>query len=795
MTSNNECPLILTDFNPQPEEAATGWTIADGCAPIARRHNSRFAEWPSNLADTDSALTHMPDSEEVVFYAHTPNEAGAWHGLEDHLRSTARRAEMFARAIGPEAAALAYHAGLWHDVGKFGSSFQRYLRDQARGVGTTGSGGDHKGAGAVQVLPVCDWLAFVIAGHHGGLPSAAGLKGKLDTWRQPVPHVADALSTARLHAPDLLTSPGRLPLPDVFGTEWQVEFFLRMLFSCLVDADFLDTEAHFDRGRGMARTLMALELESLWRQFSVNQEALIARSRDAQTAVNEVREQVYRAALEAAKLPPGYFRLTVPTGGGKTRTGLGFGLRHALEHGLRRIIVAVPYTSITEQTAQSYRAVFGDESGVVLEHHSAVTPDGSEHPTPEEIWRRLASENWDAPIIVTTTVQLFESLLGAATSACRKLHNIVGSIVILDEAQTLPPRLLTPLLDVLRELVAHYRVSVVFCTATQPAFEAVPGFGEVAGAREIAPEPPALFRKLQRVNYRWPTPGEEMAWSDVAEHMRHAPQALCIVNTKKDALALLTALEDPTALHLSTLLCGAHRRLVLDTVRERLRAGEPCRLVSTQVVEAGVDLDFPLVFRALGPLDSIVQAAGRCNREGKLERGEVVVFEPMEGGLPPNTYRVATESARTVLAAGEPDVDDPTTFARFFRLFYQVVDTDRERVQACRRARNYPETAARSRLIDDDQLPVVVRYRGPDEADDTVDRLLARLRGAPQAARSTLRALQPFVVNVRRREAQQFKTGGLMEEVMPGLDVWVWRGEYHQILGLQSRIDPDRLVF
>lgn len=733
----------------------------------------------------------------VELYAHTPNQAGGWHSLEAHLRGTAELARRHAQPIGPEAATLAYYAGLWHDLGKCSSRFQQYLRDQAAGIGRKGEGGDHKHAGAVHISGACGPLALLIDGHHGGLPTLTSVKAGLPAWRGEA-HVQQALETARASMGDVLAQPGSLRTPNHVNTPLASEFFLRLLFSCLVDADSLDTEAHADPSQSASRAGMDSEtvMRDLWERFSADQEQLMAGSE--RSHVNRIRERIYRAAMAHAKQPTGFFRLTVPTGGGKTRVGLGFGLRHAVAHGLRRVIFAVPYTTITEQTAAVYRGIFGNQAGIVLEHHSAVvSEDPSDGHSPTETWRRLAAENWDAPVIVTTTVQLFESLLGNGRTACRKLHNLVGSVIVLDEAQTLPARLLTPLLDVLLELVRHYRVSVVFCTATQPPFQLIKGFGAISDARELAPDPPTLFRQLARVSYDLPARDVTSSWQDVAARMREAPQALAIVNTKKDALALLDALDDPEALHLSTLLCGAHRRVVLETVRRHLERGEPCRLVATQVVEAGVDLDFPLVLRAFGPLDSIIQAAGRCNREGKLDGpGQVVIFTPAEGGLPPGEYTVRTGNTRTVLAQLDVELDAPATVERCYRLFFSDINTDKEQVQGHRQALDYPETARCARLIEDDTLSVVVRYRGPGGTDTRVDALLDQLKRWPQRVRALQRSLQPYVVNIRRREAEG-ALAGLIEEVVPGLGVLVWRGTYDaRVRGLQPRpeFDADALV-
>jgi CRISPR-associated endonuclease/helicase Cas3 len=519
-------------------------------------------------------------------------------------------------------------------------------------------------------------------------------------------------------------------------------------------------------------------------------------SKAIDTPVNRVRREVYETCLTAAKEEPGFFRLTVPTGGGKTRSGLAFALKHALAHDLARVIVAIPYTSIIEQTAGVYREIFDDERAV-LEHHSAVGGREGENDapvTPEAQWARLATENWDAPIVVTTTVQLFESLLGNRTSACRKLHRLARSVIVLDEVQTLPPHLLKPTLDVLGRLVADYGVSVVLCTATQPALDESADFAGLPDIREIVPDAARHFLDLKRVHYEWPCLTARWNWERVADELRATPQALAILNTKADALALLAALDDPSALHLSTLLCGAHRRAVLAEVRRRLDAGEPCLLVATQVVEAGVDLDFPTVLRALGPLDRIVQAAGRCNREGKQTAGRVVIFATEEEHQPPGAYRIGTDVTRIVLraAAGDPDLDAPATYTDYFRGYYGGNDLDLKQVQQARQSFDYPEVAKRYRLIDDDAASVVVRYRGHSAeavgGRTDVDALLNALRSHPERGRGLLRRLQPYIVGVRQQLLNKYVDEGLALEVLPGL--WEWHGKYDDVRGLGNG-EPD----
>jgi CRISPR-associated endonuclease/helicase Cas3 len=721
--------------------------------------------------------------------AHSANAAGRTHDLEQHLRDVARRAADFARKFGT--ADLASWAGLWHDLGKYHPDFQAYLKDPSAARGP-----DHSTAGAVLAAAQCDALSFLIAGHHAGLPSPCRLKSRLADK-----HKAEAARMARQLAGRALGTLAPAELLDARLPEWVLprhrddgqrlrnrELFLRLLFSALVDADFLDTEQHFHAGRADERGDYP-SLQELWRRFEENQARLTGK-RD--TPLQQARHAIYQAGLRAAELPPGWFRLTVPTGGGKTRSGMAFGLRHALCHpgAFDRVVVAIPYTSIIEQTAEVYRQIFRGEG--VLEHHSAAADHDCEASpvTGRQQWARLASENWDAPVIVTTTVQLFESLFANRPSRCRKLHNLARSVLILDEVQTLPPHLLDPVLDVLGQLVEHYGVTVVLCTATQPALGANRyARGLADRLREIVPDPERYFRALRRVEYEMHL-GERWGWDRVAEEMRTSPQALAVVNTKRDALALLDALgDDPAVLHLSTQMCGAHRAEALHEVKRRLDGARPCRLVATQVVEAGVDIDFPLVLRAVGPLDRIVQAAGRCNREGRPAPGRVVIFDPADGGVPPGAYRTGLDTARALLQAG-CDLHDPAVYERYFTLVFGAVETDREGIQGLRAALDYEEVARRFRLIDDEGAPVAVRPGGHEAK---VDGLLAAIRRADEPPRWALRKLQPFLVNLRSRQVKAYESRGLLRSVAPGL--WEWQGRYDPLRGLvDAGIDPDLLT-
>ncbi|GAB4430040.1 MAG: hypothetical protein OHK0015_14720 [Chloroflexi bacterium OHK40] len=734
-----------------------------------------------------------PRDTGAELYAHTPAPGTAeWHRLIDHLVGVAELARSFAEPFG--AGELAYQLGLWHDVGKANPAFQAYLRRCHTDPTQKGTGPDHKAAGTLLAQEYMAPLMLLIHGHHGGLRDGVTLKTWLaeqqkgsqpgsngQTLRAAIQRVRELLPAIEPRVP--LVPPAHLR--DPLGAE----FFLRMLFSALVDADFLDTEQHLDPRRAAARPA-AVALNDLWEVFERDQQRLTGLRQDH---VGQARHTLYQHCLTAASQPPGLFSLAIPTGGGKTRSAMAFALRHALQHNLRRVVVAVPYISITEQTAAVYRELFeaDGERQIVLEHHSGVVgrTEAIEY-DPRERWQRLASENWDAPIIVTTTVQLFESLFANQTGRCRKLHRLARSVIILDEVQALPPHLLRPILDGLRELCAHYGATVVLSTATQPAFTGIRELADVP-AYPIVPDAERWFTALKRVDYVWQH-RQALNWHEVADQLRGASQALAVVNTKGDALSLLGALGDPDALHLSTLLCGAHRRAVIADVKQRLAAGQPCRLVSTQVIEAGVDLDFPLVLRAMGPLDRIVQAAGRCNREGRLDRGRVVVFEPAEGKLPPGAYRVATEITRAMVGSGTLDPDSPADMRRYFEQLYATVSLDRRQIQQLRQSLNYPEIAQAFRMIDEETEEVVITTYGDEATRDQLARDLEQLRRQEGNARALLRRVQPFIVSLRVAVAQRYRAEGLIEELMPGLGRW--HGRYDPVLGLVADDDRSQLV-
>jgi len=671
------------------------------------------------------------------------DENGDWrdpHDLVEHSHDVGDLAADFAQRFGTDWARI---AGRWHDLGKFRPRFQKYIRlvsgfeADAHIKGEAGKA-PHSTAGAMLAIEHFDIagrvLAYLIAGHHAGLDDwFGGLHERFDD-----PKSREELSESLAEKPpaDLLDVGGFNPaaaLRAVPGGKDGFALWVRMLFSALVDADFLDTERYMDPDKFVRRNTWPT-LEELTPLFDTHMTKLAGQAKP--THVNTLRADILRQCRDAAILEPGLFSLTVPTGGGKTLSSMAFALEHARRHDKRRIIHVIPYTSIIEQTANIFRDIFGD---AVIEHHS----NAESNPDQETSASRLACENWDAPIVVTTNVQFLESLFASRTSRCRKLHNIVDAVVILDEAQLLPSEFLQPILDVLNLLTRHYGVTVVISTATQPAlasrqyFDARQNLRGLDNVREIIADPDALYDALERVEVRLPTDWQQsIEWPQLTEELSAHDSVLAIVNTRKDARALWEAMPQGT-LHLSALMCGAHRSQVIQDIKARLKVGTPTRVVSTQLVEAGVDVDFPKVYRALAGLDSLAQAAGRCNREGKLNgKGEVVVFVPPKPA-PPGFLRQGENACREVL---HDVVDSPLTrsrFAAYFERLYYGCALDKysicddlfmahQKLPADTLAVAFRTAARKFRLIDDeDSLPIVVRYHGKDGQDESIDQWLA----------------------------------------------------------------------
>jgi CRISPR-associated endonuclease/helicase Cas3 len=695
-------------------------------------------------------------------------------------------------------------AGLWHDLGKYSNEFQHYIKSvsgydaEAHLEGAPGRV-DHSTAGAIHAIRQLNQhgriLAYLIAGHHAGLPdwNAAETGGKALSIRlgPEQSHLLDRIPAQAI--PQKILTQAK-PTSKPHGGADGLHLWLRMLFSSLVDADFLDTEAFMDDTKAATRSGYR-ELNDLLIDFDQHMANKSATA--ATTTVNTIRADILRQCQEKASLNSGLFSLTVPTGGGKTLSGMAFALRHAIKHKKQRIIYVIPYTSIIEQTAGIFREIFGDN---VVEHHANLDPDK------EDSRSRLATENWDAPVIVTTNVQFFESLFAARTSRCRKLHNIVNSVVVLDEAQLLPPEFLQPIADVMNQLASHYGVTFVLSTATQPALGSFQPFGSkpfrgLDNVSEIMDDPDALYQQLKRVEVSIPndlqTPCD---WESLAAELLEYPSVLCIVSRRDDARELhrlMTATgQGKGTLHLSALMCGEHRSEVIADIKARLLRNETVRVISTQLVEAGVDVDFPVVYRALAGLDSIAQAAGRCNREGKLDGlGHVVVFVPQKPA-PSGPLLQAAQATKSLLSGYKGDVLERSLSKKFFEKFfsdarsldkYGITDDLTRDARDCQI--QFRTVAEKFRLIDDSAYQtILVRYGDNDV-------LLGKLeKEGPQ--RWLMRKLQRYSVNIPKRLFAQLEKQGDVREIWQGIYAQVGDRLYDNSLGvvIDGNIAPDELV-
>ncbi len=742
-------------------------------------------------------------------YAHSTDdpERADWESLDDHLVAVAKRAAGFAASFGCEA--LASLSGVIHDRGKFSPEFQAYIR------GEVAKGGDHSSAGALLARErlkdapfFAELLAAIIAGHHAGLADRADLDARLlaqsKRLAMPCPDVVaeEDFEPRRL-------SPSRR-MRQAWAKGFERSFLTRMLFSCLVDADFLETEAFYARVKGEpAARGGGASVATLRDRLRVD---MADRRRD-DTDLNRLRAQVLDHAIARSQEDPGLFTLTVPTGGGKTLASLSFALEHAARHGLRRIIYVIPYSSIIEQTAQVFRDAL-DADDDVLEHHASFDWDRAGAERDEEgrdglAKLRRAAENWDAPIIVTTSVQFFESLFAAKTSRCRKLHNIAGSVVVLDEVQTLPLHLLMPCMAAIEELARNYGTSIVLCTATQSALRKADGalrrkrgdgtyepVGlDIDDARELAPAPAALYQRLRRVAVQ----RLDHAASDeeIAARFAQRPRMLCIVNSRAHAQALFKVIRGQQgAAHLTTLMVPRHRRAVLARARAALATPDaPARVVSTSLIEAGVDIDFPEVWRAVAGLDSIAQAAGRCNREGRLDGlGRVVVFEPMES-KPPREIAQRWQATELVLRRHADALGLDAVRDYFSELYFQSGDDpwkafDRLKVGGrpgvlpalCDGALDmnipFASVAETFRFIEEKMVAVVVPWKA-DEDDDDFDRLVRRIwRAIDQQGRargSDLRSLRLYTVSIPGKARDEWLRAGVLRPLHPGLGESVLR--------------------
>lgn len=730
----------------------------------------------------------------MKYVAHA--KEGEIHSLEDHLREVAKLAETFAGEFG--AGDWAYIAGLWHDIGKYRKTFQKYIR---QGTGLPDAHiekagnprTNHASSGAIYAqrklganhLPI----SYVIAGHHAGLPDYDGGGDALGAPLDEILKTDKELEAEALKEnipEDILDTP--TPNTICLGGFEGFHLWIRMLFSCLVDADFLDTEKFYSPEKSKARR-QEHTFDEMLTCFNAFMNKLQENARESE--VNKIRTDLLNQCRKASKQPPGIFSMTIPTGGGKTLSSLAFALEHAIKRKKRRIIYAIPYTSIIDQTAGIFRDVFSSLDNLIVEHHSNIEPDKESE---ENHWSRLATENWDAPLVITTTVQLFESLFAARTSRCRKLHNLANSVIVLDETQLLPVHCLNPIRQVIKLLSQHYGVTFVLSTATPTGLsEQTNPFGkkllEGLNSVEIIENPNLYYSRLKRVHYEFPKnlSTSLAGWEPLVSELVQHESVLVVVNKRQDAQDLLAKMPEGT-LHLSALMCAAHRSKVIEEIRGRLKSNCPTRVVSTQLVEAGVDLDFPVVYRALAGLDSIIQSAGRCNREGRLDSGRVVVFVSPTNP-PPGTISQAIGSTISTLKLNETNkIDSPEIIERYFsHLFHQINSVNADKMyrllisEADELRVQFRTAAQHFRMIDDrNSHTVYVRY------DEQAGKLLEQLRRHPD--RALLRKLQRYSVTLYDHQFQEMLQCGAIEEINAGYFAQSAVGIYDATLGLKVKI-------
>lgn len=707
------------------------------------------------------------------------SDAGKMEPIKDHLELVANKAAKFAKSF--DSADCAHLVGILHDVGKYSARFQKHILDNGPRV-------DHSSVGASLIANVgLDAkigypLAYCIAGHHGGLPNGgssgdgkeeptlnARIKRKRTACNSVFPlFIEDGLELRAPEVPDLLRQGSR----DGFS----VSFWTRMLFSCLVDADFLATEEFMngcERERAGSHSLqdLCMILEERLKPFY-----------PPDSFLNIKRCAILDQCKEAASGEKGFYSLTTPTGGGKTLASMRFALHHASQpdHKIERVVYAIPYMSIIEQTAQ----IFGDYLGIdnVLEHHSGFDFDADELGTgasPEKIkimeQLRLASENWDAPIVVTTNVQFFESLYSDKTSRCRKLHNLANSVIVLDEAQMIPINQLRPCIEALKELVEHYGCTVVFCTATQPALSSV--FGGLDMVHEICPDVPELFDALNRVSYLYQGKLDD---ETLVDQLLAQDQILCIVDSRKQVRNLYDLLkgkvdDTESVFHLSTLMHAHDRSRTIARIKYRLKNQLPCRVVSTSLVEAGVDLNFPCVYRSMNGLDSIIQAGGRCNREGEEspESSHVVIFEPNASyTIPPEICNRAAITRSLFNAHGFDQkgsngknkplpLHQPQYVEEYFDRLYEMRKNSMDKEDVFQQLSEstvysipFRDVGHGFRLIDDASFAVVIPC-------EEIEHEIGAVREGSASAH-TMRKLSRFSVNIYERMRDELLSSGVI---------------------------------
>jgi CRISPR-associated endonuclease/helicase Cas3 len=715
------------------------------------------------------------------FISHTENNEGFTHGLVSHLKGVAKIMECF--TDNPIFKKIFWTTGILHDLGKYQPAFQKYLREGGRRGSVPHSS---YGAAFSKKYKQVE-AAFAIDGHHKGLPD----KGDLISVLGEFDEIDHPLFTSIKK--DFFTEN---PINDIDLCYFDIglrgtdkELFIRMLFSALTDADWLDTENHFDNSKTEKRSAKAFDpnylLEKLEEEFS---------GKSKEGYINELRNEVRSYAISKAKSQPGFYSMTLPTGMGKTLASVSWALHHAQHNDLNRIIIVLPFISIIDQTAKELKRIFGEEW--VLEHHSNFNEDeeankniANESFQDEAYTRRLAIENWDYPIIVTTSVQFFESLFGNKPSRCRKVHNIMRSVVIFDEVQTLPKELVLPTLTMLKNVNKVMGASILFCTATQPAFEKSGGFDGIENIQSLVENPKKVFDATQRVKYYPVNNYQSVSITELYNNvLEQSDSCLCIFNTKKQALLFFNTIRDNSTFrvfHLSTSMYPVHRKQVIEKIRTCLRNQEKILVSSTQLIEAGVDFDFPCVFREIAPLESIIQSAGRCNREGKMsESGKVFIFNIDGAGSPSKQYRSLAEFANSLYKEKEDLLFEHDFFGEYYRKAFKLfIPEDKKNIGQARLGFNFKTVTETYHLIEKTTTPIFICC---DESSD----LYKRIRYKPVLSRDDYRAMQQYSVQVY----DNFMKENVDKMGVEPQGYWKWYGTYDKDYGISNEPGLDTFI-
>lgn len=723
----------------------------------------------------------------MQYFAHSENSHNEKHGLSKHLHGTAKHAESF--ACKEEYMPIFKLTGLLHDLGKYQPEFQQYLANGGeRGSVPHASWG----AGYARLHRILE-ASIAIDGHHKGLPDRAGWKSDTEPFnRGEVVGFEDIVKTF-INDSEFNEADIKMPKSLKFAEPSQREAFIRYLFSALTDSDWLSTEEHFDKDTFEMRACFSLPVDEM---ISKLEKEFSEKPKGGE--INQLRNGTRNQVLQKANMPCGFYSLALPTGMGKTLISMAWALRHAKNNDLKRIIIVLPYINIIDQTAQILKAIFGKEW--VLEHHSAYNEadhhrrDEKESCSPIQQRQKLACENWDYPIIVTTTVQFFESLFSNRPSQCRKNHNIAESVVIFDEVQTLPKEVILSTLRMLQDVQAVMKTSFLFCTATQPAFEKRKGFDGISEIYPLVDNPSGLYRKTKRVGYHLLNQLNPIDHSELLNAViQVAGAALIIFNTKKAALEFYGCARNESnwerKYHLSTAMCPSHRKEVITKIRDDLEKKRNILVASTQLIEAGVDFDFPVVFRAMAPLEAVIQSAGRCNREGNLGEmgGRVFLFKLQDSGMPDRTYAACAGYAEELI---KPDLNQLHGHEIFNKYYAQViklyVDPDRYKINDARKQFNFKTINDSYRIIQNATEGLYI-YNFSDES----RRLFHSIEHKEFLSRDDFRKMQVFTVQVYQDFIMNNQD---MCKSMPQ-GFMVWNGNYDPETGISiAPLEADKLV-